>query len=258
MEFTMKIKRSLQQWKSSFALIILLLAFLACRTSSNEVIPTFDPNLIQTAIAGTSAAAQFQTLTANPTLTFTPVSTSTSTLTLTPTPSLTPTPIELTDSLDSKCLSIDKKVALDQIFDESYFDGMITDVQGVCDQTSEIFQDLNAAKTYEVYFKIQSKSQESSGGIFWIGEFRNNDINYKFDSFQEASPLKRQEISDLGNRANYTCSRGLFGVGTVDSYRIQLDSYLIYLFFFPNKDTEWCNIDTYLPGIRAMISDFRK
>ena len=257
----MKIKQSLQKYTLSSILTIFLLALPACKTFSNEVVPTevtptFGSNLIQTAIAGTFAAARIQTLTANPTLTFTPESTPT--FTFTPTPSLTPTPTQLTDSLDSKCLSTDKKVALDQIFDESYFDGIITNAKGACDKkSSETFQSINAAKTYEVFFAFQSNSQEESWGFFWVGEFRNDDINKIFDSLQDVSPLERQEISDLGDRARYTCSRGLFGVGTVDSYRIQLDSYLIDLSFAHEKDTEWCNIDTYLPGIRAMVSDFR-
>ncbi len=73
------------------AFTILLLVSLACGTSSNEVIPTFDPNLVQTVIAGTSIAAQLQTLTANA-----PVNTSLPTslpeLTNTPEPTITPLP----------------------------------------------------------------------------------------------------------------------------------------------------------------------
>jgi hypothetical protein len=95
----MEIRRSLQKCTPSFVPVILFLTSLACGISSNAAIPTSDPNLIQTTIAGTSAAAQFQTLTANPTLTFTPESTSTSTLT--PTPSFTPTP-SLTPTLSPK------------------------------------------------------------------------------------------------------------------------------------------------------------
>ena len=61
----MKIKQNSQKWTPSFALIILFLATLACGTPSNDVIPTFDPNQLQTVIAGTAVAAELQTLTAN-------------------------------------------------------------------------------------------------------------------------------------------------------------------------------------------------
>lgn len=61
----MKIKQCSQKLIPLFALTMLFLTTLACGTSSNEAIPTFDPNLIQTAIAGTFAVSQLQTLTAS-------------------------------------------------------------------------------------------------------------------------------------------------------------------------------------------------
>ena len=61
----MKLKQNSRKWIPFFALLILFLATLACGTPSNEVFPTFDPNQLQTAIAGTAAVAELQTLTAS-------------------------------------------------------------------------------------------------------------------------------------------------------------------------------------------------
>ena len=61
----MKTKQSSQKWKPPFALTVLLLVSLACGTSSNRVVPTTDPNVLQTAIVGTAVVAQSQTLTAS-------------------------------------------------------------------------------------------------------------------------------------------------------------------------------------------------
>lgn len=77
---------------SFFALTVLLLVSLACGTSSNEVLLTTDPGLLQTAIVSTALVAQMQTLTASapeqtstPLLTFTIVPTETLIPTLEPT-----------------------------------------------------------------------------------------------------------------------------------------------------------------------------
>lgn len=84
----MKIKQNSQKWTPSVALAVLLLASLACGTTSNGVIPTTDPGLVQTAIAGTAAVAQLQTLTASvPEQTSTPLPT----LTIASTETLIPT-----------------------------------------------------------------------------------------------------------------------------------------------------------------------
>lgn len=61
----MTIRQHSRKWTPSFILIILFLVTLACGVSSKKTIPTFDPNQVQTAIAGTFAVAQLQTLTAS-------------------------------------------------------------------------------------------------------------------------------------------------------------------------------------------------
>jgi hypothetical protein len=61
----MEIRQCSQKWIPIVALIMLFLVTIACATSSNNPVPTLDSNLLQTAIAGTSAVAHVQTLTAS-------------------------------------------------------------------------------------------------------------------------------------------------------------------------------------------------
>ncbi len=61
----MKVKESFRRHIIVFSSTTVLLVSLACGASSNVAIPTIDPNSIQTAIAGTALAAEFQTLTAS-------------------------------------------------------------------------------------------------------------------------------------------------------------------------------------------------
>jgi hypothetical protein len=61
----MKTKQCSQKWIPSIALAMLFMVTIACGTSSNMPAPTFDPNLLQTAVAGTYEASEIQTLTAD-------------------------------------------------------------------------------------------------------------------------------------------------------------------------------------------------
>jgi len=95
----MKFQQSMQKWVPFVALTVLLLASLACGSSSNEASPTSDPGFVQTAIMGTAAAAQLQTLTASvPEQTSTPLAASiiVSTETLIPTLEATVLPTVIT------------------------------------------------------------------------------------------------------------------------------------------------------------------
>lgn len=80
----MKIKQNSQLFLPLLPLTILLLTVLACGGSSNNLHSTFDPNFAQTAIAGTSIAAEIQTFTAG---------TSTNPLIITNSPEQTSTPL---------------------------------------------------------------------------------------------------------------------------------------------------------------------
>jgi hypothetical protein len=60
-KFTMKINQILHKQIPYFALGILLLASLACGTSTGGTVPTVDPGSVQTAIVQTVAAAELQT-----------------------------------------------------------------------------------------------------------------------------------------------------------------------------------------------------
>ena len=111
----MKTKQSSQKWKPPFALTVLLLVSLACGTSSNRVVPTTDPNVLQTAIVGTAAVAQSQTLTASvpnnavlPTNIPEQTSTPLPTFTIAPTETLIPTlePTALPTLIDGALIRI--------------------------------------------------------------------------------------------------------------------------------------------------------
>lgn len=91
----MKFKQGSHKLIPFVALAILLIVSLACGTPSTGIAPTTDPGLLQTAIVGTAAEAQLQTLTAGaPEQTGVPLPTSTiaSTETLIPTSEQTALP----------------------------------------------------------------------------------------------------------------------------------------------------------------------